>query len=29
MTYQEYKNQQQTEFNALPIFFAFNRDQFA
>ena len=29
MTYQKYKNQQQTEFNALPIFFAFNRDQFA
>ena len=29
MTYEEYKNQRQSEFNALPIFFAFNMEQFA
>lgn len=29
MTYEEYKNQRQSEFNALPIFFAFSMEQFA
>lgn len=28
MTYQEYKQQRQAEFNALPIFFAFSNQQF-
>ena len=29
MTYEEYKKKQQSEFNALPIFFAFSMEQFA
>lgn len=29
MTYEEYKAQRQSEFNALPIFFAFSMEQFA
>ena len=28
MTYLEYKNQRQAEFNALPVFFAFSNEQF-
>ena len=28
MTYKEYKDQRQKEFNELPIFFAFSKDQF-
>ena len=28
MTYQEYKNNRQSEFNALPIFWAFSNEQF-
>lgn len=28
MTYEEYKNKRQAEFNALPVFYAFSKEQF-